>query len=107
MAINCVTVWTTIGTGTDGQHLARTLVAERLAACVNVMGEMESVYRWRDRVETARERQVIIKTTMQRIPALQARVQQLHEYDVPEFLVTPIVGGSDAYLEWVRDCTAG
>jgi periplasmic divalent cation tolerance protein len=107
MAIDCVTVWTTIGTGADGQHFARTLVAERLAACVNVMGEMESVYRWQDRVETARERQVIIKTTMQRIPALQARVQQLHEYDVPEFIVMPIVGGSDAYLEWVRESTAG
>jgi periplasmic divalent cation tolerance protein len=107
MAIDCVTVWTTIGIGTDGQHLARTLVAERLAACVNVMGEMESVYRWQERVETARERQVIIKTTMQRVPALQARLQELHEYDVPEFLVMPIAGGSDAYLEWVRESTAG
>ena len=107
MAIDCVMVWTTIGSSTDGPSLARALVGERLAACVNVMGEMESVYRWEGRVEAGRERQVIIKTTLPRIPALQARLEQLHDYDLPEFIVIPIMGGSDAYLQWVRESTAG
>ena len=107
MVMDCVMVWTTIGNSTDGQSLALTLVEERLAACVNVMGEMDSVYRWDGGIETGRERQVLMKTTMNRIPALQARLQQLHDYDLPEFIVMPIVGGSDAYLQWVRESTAG
>jgi periplasmic divalent cation tolerance protein len=82
------------------------LVTERLAACVNVMHEMESIYRWRGQVETGRERQVIIKTTTDRIPALKARLHELHTYDLPEFIVVPIAGGSDPYLQWIRESVA-
>jgi len=81
-------------------------VTEGLAACVNVMGEMESVYRWEGQVSTSRERQLIIKTTLARVPALQARVHELHDYEVPEFIVIPITGGSTKYLAWVRASTA-
>jgi periplasmic divalent cation tolerance protein len=107
MEIDCVMVWTTIGSATDAHHLASLLVTERLAACVNVLGEMDSVYRWKGKIENDRERQVIMKTTTGRIPALQARLHELHDYDVPEFVVVPIVGGSDAYLQWIRESTAG
>ena len=107
MENDCVTVWTTIGSGTDWQKLARTLIAERLAACVNVLGEMESVYRWKGEIESARERQLFMKTTAAQVSALQARLHALHEYDVPEFIVVPIVGGSEAYLEWIRESAAG
>jgi len=85
---------------------ARTLVEERLAACVNVLGEMRSVYTWQGRVEDEAERQILVKTTRDRLEALWARVQELHPYEVPEFLVVPIVDGSAAYLRWVRDATA-
>jgi uncharacterized protein involved in tolerance to divalent cations len=68
---------------------------------------MESTYRWKGQVETDRERQLIMKTTVARIAALRARVHELHDYDVPEFIVLPIVGGSDAYLNWIRESTAG
>ena len=71
MEIDCVMVWTTIGSAADGHKLASVLVAERLAACVNVMGEMDSVYRWQGQVETERERQVIMKTTADPVPALE------------------------------------
>jgi len=107
MEIDCVMVWTTIGSSTDGHNLASVLVGERLAACVNVLSEMDSVYRWNGKIESDRERQVIMKTTTGRIAALQARVHELHDYDVPEFVVVPIIGGSDAYLQWIRESTAG
>jgi periplasmic divalent cation tolerance protein len=107
MENDCVIVWTTIGRTTDGPGLASILVTERLAACVNVLGEMTSVYRWHGNVETDQERQLVLKTTAARVPALQARLHELHAYEIPEFIVLPIVGGSDAYLSWIRESTAG
>lgn len=87
-------------------RFARTLVDEGLAACVNVLGEMRSVYRWQGQVEDEPERQILIKTTRDRLEALWERVRALHPYDVPEFVVIPIVDGSAAYLQWVRECTS-
>ena len=107
MENDCVLVWTTIGKTADGRDMASILVTERLAACVNVMPEMESFYRWKGQVETDHERQLIMKTTAARVPALKARVHDLHDYEVPEFIVVPIVGGSEAYLNWIRESTVG
>lgn len=107
METDCAIVWTTVGISVDAAKLAATLVSEGLAACVNVMGEMASVYRWEGQVSTSRERQLIIKTTLARLPALEARVHALHEYEVPEFIVVPVTGGSEKYLGWIRDSTAG
>lgn len=86
---------------------ARTLVEERLAACVNVLGEMQSIYAWEGSVEDEQERQIVIKTTGARLEALWERVRELHSYEVPEFLVIPIVDGSEPYLHWMKQHTAG
>ena len=102
----CVLVWTTIGATVDGQQLASILVKERLAACVNLLPEMDSIYVWKNVVQHDRERQLLIKTSERRVAALEARIRELHTYDVPEFIVTPIVGGSEAYLSWIRESTA-
>ncbi len=107
MENDCVVVWTTVSSTADARGLASTLVAERLAACVNILPEMESVYRWNGQVEVERERQVIIKTTASRVSGLRARLRELHDYEVPEFLVLPVAAGSDAYLNWIRESTAG
>ncbi len=96
-------VLTTLGAGSDAAAFARTLVEERLAACVNVIGPVTSIYRWNGKVEQDAEQQLVIKTTIARVEALEARVKALHPYDVPEFLVLSAAGGSDAYLAWVRD----
>lgn len=96
-------VLTTLGAGADVVALARTLVEERLAACVNVLPPMTSVYRWKDTVEQDREQQIVIKTTADRVAALEARLRALHPYEVPEFLVIPVAGGSEAYLQWVGE----
>jgi periplasmic divalent cation tolerance protein len=93
-------VLTTLGADADAAALARTLVEERLAACVNVLPAMTSIYRWQGKLEQDREQQVVIKTSPDRVAALQARLRQLHPYELPEFLVLDATG-SDAYLAWV------
>ena len=98
-----VVVLTTLPADADAEDLAALLVGERLAACINVMGAMQSVYRWRREVERADERQLVIKTTAARVPALEARLKELHRYEVPEFLVVPTAGGSAAYLTRLRE----
>ena len=103
---DCVLVWTTLGADANATAFAETLVAERLAACVTVQAPMDSVYRWKGSVEHDRERQIAIKTTADRVAALAARIRELHPYEVPEFLVTPVVTGSDDYLAWLRESTA-
>lgn len=98
-----VLVLTTLGADADAAALARTLVDEHLAACVNVFPVMTSTYRWKGVVEQDREQQVLMKTTADRLPALEARLRQLHPYDLPEFIVLGTTDGSAAaYLDWVR-----
>jgi periplasmic divalent cation tolerance protein len=99
----CVIALTTLPADADVDAFGRALVEERLAACVNVLPEMTSIYRWEGKVEKAAERQVIVKTAAARVDELRERIRQLHSYDVPEFVVLPILSGSEAYLKWVRD----
>jgi periplasmic divalent cation tolerance protein len=100
-----VMVLTTLPSDADGAAFARALVEERLAACVNLLSTMESVYRWEGRVEREVERQVVIKTSRERVVALWDRVRELHPYEVPEFIVLAIVDGNEAYLRWVGEGT--
>lgn len=81
--------------------LGSKLVDERLAACVNVMGEVDSVYRWEDRVQTAGEALAIVKSTEARLPELERRIRALHPYDEPEIVALEVTGGSESYLDWV------
>jgi periplasmic divalent cation tolerance protein len=91
----------------DADAFAQTLVTERLAACVNLLPPMTSTYRWQGRVESANERQVVIKTTRGRVDDLLARMAALHPYEVPELLVLPVSGGGAAYLAWIRESISG
>ena len=101
-----VIVLTTLPADADAAAFGRTLVEERLAACVNVLPAMESVFRWEGRVEQDAERQVVLKTSRDRTAALWDRIRELHPYEVPEFVVLPILDGSDAYLRWLGESTA-
>lgn len=83
-------------------ELARTVVAEALAACVNLIPGLHSVYRWEGAVEEAHEVLLLLKTRADRVDTLRDRVVSLHPYDVPEFVVVPIDGGLDRYLAWIR-----
>ena len=84
------------------ERLARALVEERLAACVNVLPGVRSFYRWEGVVQDDTELLLVAKTRPERLEALAARVKELHPYDLPEVLEIPATGGSDAYLDWVR-----
>ena len=98
-----VIVLTTFPADRDAEAFARTLVSERLAACVNVLPAMHSTYRWQGAVETATERQLVIKTEESRLDQLKKRLNDLHPYDVPELLVLTVVDGGDSYLRWVAE----
>lgn len=78
------------------------LVLSGTAACVSLMAPMQSTYLWEGKIDVARERQLIIKTTADRVAAVQAALAAAHPYDLPEFLVVPVTGGSADYLAWVR-----
>ena len=102
-----VIVLTTFPTDQDPQPFARALVGESLAACVNVLPPMQSIYRWQGRVEQAGEHQLVIKTSGTRLQALKARLADLHPYDVPELLVIPVADGGEEYLRWVAEAVGG
>jgi periplasmic divalent cation tolerance protein len=107
MTTNIVVILTTVPDDPRTDELARALVDERLAACVNVHAPMRSTYRWKNGVECDPERQLFIKTTRDRVAAVEARLRELHPYELPEFLVLRVESGSDAYVRWVVESTSG
>jgi periplasmic divalent cation tolerance protein len=91
-------------TAPDLEHaraIGRALVEERLAACVNLIPGIESIYRWQGKVSQDAEVLLVVKSQASRLPALAARVKELHPYELPEVLALPAAGGSQAYLDWV------
>lgn len=103
---DAIVLLTTWPADRDPAPFARQLVEERLAACVNLLAPMSSIYRWQAAVQEEVERQIVIKSTRARLPALMARLQELHPYDVPECLVLPVETGGAAYLAWVGESVA-
>ena len=96
-------VLVTCGSLKEGKLIARKAVQKRLAACVNVvLSPVESVYTWKGKLEQSREFLLIIKTTLKRMSELEKEVKRLHSYEVPEFLVLPVVAGSNDYLSWLN-----
>ena len=102
---DAIVVLVTTASAEEGARIGRTLVGERLAACVNVVGPIQSIYRWRDAVEEATEHLLVIKARAVDLAALDVRLRALHSYDVPEVLALPVVGGSAAYLAWLDEAT--
>jgi periplasmic divalent cation tolerance protein len=107
MTAEYVIVLTTLPGDFEIRTFAKTLVEERLAACVNLLPPMDSVYRWEGQVEQETERQMIIKTSRDRVIPLWDRIRELHPYETPEFVVLSIQDGSDAYLRWIGESTTG
>lgn len=104
MATDAVLIVTSVGSADDADLIANAMVFERLAACVQIF-PVTSVYRWGGKVERAGELMVHIKTTTARVPAVEKRLIALHGYDLPEFIVLPIIAGSAAYLDWLEEGT--
>jgi periplasmic divalent cation tolerance protein len=96
-------VYVTVGSPEEGERLAHALVEERLAACVNRVGPVRSVYRWQGQIEQNDEELLIIKTKRALFERLKTRVQELHSYSVPEIIALPILEGSEPYLKWLKE----
>jgi periplasmic divalent cation tolerance protein len=101
MDADVVVVVSTFPTAEAAAAAARALVEERLAACVNVVPGVRSIYRWQGAVEDSAEVLAVVKTTRAGYAALAARLVELHPYEVPEVIALPVVDGSARYLEWV------
>lgn len=96
----------TCATLEEARKIARGVVEKRLAACVNIVTHaVESFYAWEGKLENSSEYLLMMKTTDERVEELQKEVLNLHSYDTPEFIVLPIVGGSEEYLKWLEDST--
>jgi len=96
-----IQVTTTTETRADAQAIADALVERRLAACVQTIGPITSTYRWQGEIERAEEWLCLIKSRRDLYDALEAAILEMHPYDVPEILVTPVTGGSESYLDWL------
>jgi len=91
----------------EARAIAQNVVGKRLAACVNLLpASMESIYRWKGKIESARELLMLIKTTTSRLSQLEREVKRLHSYDVPEFIAIPVISGSPQYLSWIAESVA-
>jgi periplasmic divalent cation tolerance protein len=97
-------VLTTTANPEEAARLGRALVEERLAACATITPAAQSIYRWQGKIESAAETLVLLKSEADQLPALEARLHELHSYETPEFLVLAVESGSQSYLEWLHAC---
>jgi periplasmic divalent cation tolerance protein len=100
MAVNFIYV--TAGSKTEAQKIGKALVEERLAACVNILDGMQSIYRWEEKIQQDTEVILIAKTTDNLVPALVAKVKSLHSYDCPCIVSLPVLNGYPPFLDWVH-----
>lgn len=97
-------VLTTASSPEESKKIARALVESHLAACVNIIPRIESVYRWEGKVEEAQEYLLLIKTTAEAFPSVHEKIQELHSYDVPECIALAVEEGDETYLKWIDEC---
>jgi len=98
-------VLVTCGSIQEARRMGRVVVEKKLAACANIVPRIESIYRWKGKVERAREVLMLLKTSAARVPQLEREIKRAHGYDLPEFVVLPIEAGSKEYLRWIADST--
>lgn len=96
-------VLTTCGSEEEAERIAQYLVENRLAACVNIIPQVKSIYRWQDKVDSANEHLLLVKTRTDKLAQIQGALRALHSYGLPEFIALPIDDGSTPYLDWIDD----
>ena len=102
---NVIVILTTCPSEEEAVKIAKALVEECLAACVNIVSPVRSIYRWEEKIFDEKEWLLIIKTGRERFEALESKIKSLHSYSVPEIVCLPVVEGSLAYLEWLEEMT--
>jgi periplasmic divalent cation tolerance protein len=103
--MEALVVYITAPNEEEAAKIARALVEERLAGCVNIIKDIRSIYSWQGKIEDERELLMIVKTRSELFSSLKTRVKELHSYIVPEIIALPIVDGSEEYLAWLRETT--
>jgi periplasmic divalent cation tolerance protein len=99
-------VFVTCGSASEAKRIGRAVVEKKLAACANILPGVESIYRWKGKVERAREVLIVIKTSAARLRDLEREVKRMHSYEVPEFIVLCVAASSQDYLAWIDSSTA-
>ena len=99
-------VLSTCSSAEEAEKIARTLVEARVAACVNIVPGMRSIYRWKGAIEDASEVLLLIKTRLERLPEVETLIRRTHSYELPEIVVLPVESGLPAYLGWIAEETA-
>jgi periplasmic divalent cation tolerance protein len=102
---DAIVILVTAGSEAEAEMIAKAVVEEQIAACVNILSPMRSVYRWEGKVTDDREWLLLIKTRAERFAAVETRVKALHSYQVPEVIALPIMAGTEEYLRWLREET--
>jgi len=102
---NARIVMTTAGSQEEARKIAHTLVERRLAACVNIIPQIESIYRWQQKIETATEWLLLIKTQAESFERVRAAIKELHSYELPECVMLEVAAGSQEYLGWIAENT--
>ena len=102
-----IVILTTTANDDEAGRIARDLVDNRLAACVNIVGPVRSVYRWKDEVHDDREHLLVIKTVRERFEQIREHVGELHSYELPELIALPLEAGDENYLNWLSDHATG
>lgn len=103
--IDAIVAFCTTNSQDEAKRIATALVNENLAACVNIISNMTSIYRWENELCTDFELILIIKSVREKLPVLIDRIKELHSYDIPEIIAVPVLGGSEAYLNWLASET--
>jgi len=105
VAVQEIVVFVTVGSIQDGSAIGRALVEKNLVACVNLIPQVTSIFRWEERVSEEQECLMIMKTRKELYPKLEGAVKELHQYEVPEIIALPVTHGLPGYLAWVRSST--
>lgn len=106
MDTGVIVVLTTAGSQEQADRIARGLIEDELAACVNVLGSIRSTYRWQGTVTSDVEQLLFIKTTTDRFDAVKSKIHELHSYELPEVIALPVADADPAILDWIRDSVA-
>ena len=102
---NVLIVFVTVSSQEEGERIGSSLVESKLAACVNVLPQVSSIFSWQGKIEKDGEIMLLIKTTSERMDDLAAKIKEMHSYDVPEILAVPVFAGSRDYIDWVHQET--
>ena len=100
-------VLTTVSSQEEARRIANVLVERRLAACVNISSKIDSIYRWKDKIEESEEFLLLIKTTATAYPHVRDAIKELHSYELPECVALPIDDGSEEYFKWIGESVGG